>query len=85
MEKTFRTLVKKDAVISDSHGFALGTVNGFLLAFCELPYGLEGDPKQVIESGTVLTTKCEPDAYDVFRVHVEWLYPGLCEFNYELT
>lgn len=84
MEGTFRTLVKNDVKLLDSYEYALGVVNGTLLNVCELPYGLMGDPALVNEAGTILTTRCEREAYDDFKVIVEWLYPGLCEFYYKL-
>lgn len=85
MVKTFRTLVKNYTTLSDSYEYALGTVNGILLTECELPYGLNGDLPLVKELGTVLTTRCEPEAYSDFKTIVQWLYPNLCEFDYELN
>lgn len=87
MVKTFRTLVKNDVKCNllDTYEYALGTVNGILLTECDLPYGLEGDQPQVTEFGTVLTTRCAERAYDNFKAIVQWLYPGLCEFDYEST
>ena len=87
MEKTFRTLVKDPfkCGIPDNCEFVRGTVNGILLTKCELPYGLKGDEPRVTEYGTVLTTRCEEAAYEDFKVIVDWLYPDLCEFYYELT
>lgn len=84
MENIYRTLVKKDVELRESYEYALGTVNGILLTECELPYGLKGDLPMVIESGTVLTTQCDARAYHGFKCIVEWLYPKLCEFYYEL-
>jgi hypothetical protein len=85
MVKTFRTLVKNyvKCDLRDTYEYALGTVNGILLTMCELPNGLKGDQPQVTESGTVLTTHCPEEAYDDFKTIVQWLYPGLCEFDYE--
>lgn len=85
MENIYRTLVKKDVELRESYEYALGTVNGILLTECVLPYGFTGDLPMVIESGTVLTTQCEEEAYRDFKCIVEWLYPELCEFYYELT
>ena len=87
MEKTFRTLVKrgyKDKLLV-SYEYALGKVDGILLTECELPHGLGGDPPLTNDYGTVLTTRCEEEAYEDFTAIVQWLYPGLCEFYYELT
>ena len=83
MEKTFKTLVKRIDTLPDSYEYCLGTVNGILLTECELPYGLHGERAVVNEYVTVLTTRCDQEAYDNFKAIVNWLYPGLCEFDVE--
>lgn len=35
--------------------------------------------------GLVLMTYCEPGKYETFKNLVEKHYPGLCEFNYDMS
>lgn len=86
MIKTYRTLVKNDVTdIVVGLEYATGMVEGIMLTQCELGYGFLGEAPRVTESGTILTARCDPEAYDDFKAIVQWLYPGLCEFDYELN
>lgn len=88
MEKKFYTLVKKD------HKFGSNErIHGHIDAYKELI--CDGNKNGIDEPGfafadipnvgAVYVTCCEPEQYDTFKKLVEKHFPGLCEFDYEVT
>lgn len=82
MEKIiFKTLVKKDHTKFGGNKYVNGRISGigYMISESDRKFG-----NGHIDEGFIYINKFTTDEYEKFKQIVEKLYPGLCEFNYQV-
>lgn len=88
MERMFYTLIKKDHKFGNNR-YVHGRISGYKELICDgIRNGID-EPgycnRMIPEVGLVMRSYCEPEKYDTFKDHVERYYPGLCEFDCDMS
>lgn len=79
--RLYKTLVKGDDCRSKNQ-YNIGRINGIMFVICsrvnEKPYGNRRKPE-----GTILKVETTEARYSKFCKIIDYIYPGLCKFDYE--
>lgn len=79
-KKTFKTLIKGDHKHSNND-YIKGRISGIQFVMCG---GEETYPHIRNNDGAhILTHACTEKEYKAFADRIEWLYPGLCIFDWK--
>lgn len=87
-KKVFNTLIKKDHKFGENE-YVHGRISGMQEMICDGNNNGVDEPGYAMWHipgvGEVLVTYCEPEKYESFKNLVEKHYPGLCEFDYDMS
>lgn len=81
-KKLFKTLVKGNHEKFGGNRYVVGKISGINHVLCgnSNRFAHTFDDKT---GDTLIKHECYQEQYDIFRITIEELYPGLCEFDYK--
>lgn len=62
----------------------IARVDGVKLGLCDLPNGGKEYTTMTLKDNTkIMLAECTEEQYELFKKTIDYLYPGLCEFDVE--